>query len=204
MVSEPPFSMNLLHYLSIPYLLSMLNDYYRLISMLLYTLLLWEYHVVQVVLGKSISSASLSPDCAQWPIFGQCMYIDCVKADSSLPDLDQSLCSHLPSLLWHSVVAALSFLNMQCGTLNHDIMGHCKENLVNFKTKTMAHVGWKMSLTHDFCSSLSGQIWSVLGKAWVELARLACGLVYWLNISDLIWPLPVDCEVPVPSNVQHT
>ena len=109
--------------------------------------------------------------------------------------LDRPLCSSLPYLchgllywLW-----ALSFLNMQCGTAHHDIMGHLRRQLVNFTTKTMAHIGWKMPVTHDFCPSLSQARFEVYsaklessGKGWsMNWFILHCGDIH--HQFTLVW-----------------
>ena len=70
------------------------------------------------------------------------MSFDSVNADSSVPELDRPHCSYFSLLLWHSVVAMDPlFFGYAVQTTHHDIMGHLWRQVVNFVTKTMAHIG---------------------------------------------------------------
>ena len=145
---SPLFRMNLLHHLSVPCSLNILNHYYKLISVLL------SYCCE----NTALSQANLSPTllCPRkevqtslvpvmpevtyfWPA-GTCL--DSVKADSSRPGLDQPPRSDFPclhgTLQW---LQAPSFLNVRRGTTHHGTTGHARRKLVNFTAKTISLIG---------------------------------------------------------------
>ena len=137
-----PSCINLLHYLSIPCLSSIPNHYYKLICVT--TLLLCEYYTVQVWHG-SVRQRHLQRFSV--PLTRSALFLASARVSilSSQAPAYQTSISHFVLFFKYAV---WNYAPRHYGSFKG-------RQLVNFTIKAMAHIGWKMSSTCDFCPSLS-------------------------------------------------